>query len=106
MKKEFAVRAGLTGSAPQPMAVYRVSDATRGRSHSLVAWLALIGLIIPASEVQIFVAGAKFTVGRIGIALLLLPAIFTLLNKHRRLLPSDLLVLATTTWMVGAALYT
>jgi hypothetical protein len=66
----------------------------------------LVGIIIPAAEVQIFIAGAKFTVGRIGVMLLLLPAVFTLLQKSRRLQLSDLLVLATASWMLGAALYT
>src|SRR6266478_4655653 len=101
MRKEFAVRSGLTGIAPRPRVTRENSEATGGRSHSLVAWLALIGLIIPASEVQIFIGGAKFTVGRIGIVLVFLPAIVTLLQKGRRLLPSDFLVLATATWMVG-----
>jgi hypothetical protein len=106
MKHAFAARGGLTGVAPRPPVTREVSETTGGQSHSLAAWLALIGLIIPASEVQIFVAGAKFTVGRIGIVLLFLPAISTLLHKGRRLLSSDLLILATTTWMVGAALHT
>ena len=105
MKKEFAVRSGLAGIAPRPW-MTRGDSAVHGRSHSFVAWLALIGLIIPANEVQVFVAGAKFTVGRIGITLLLLPAVFTLLQKGRRLQPSDLLMLATATWMIGAALHT
>src|SRR5204862_4713929 len=74
------------------------------KSLSLVAWLALIGLIIPAAEVQVFVAGAKFPVGRIGIFLLLLPALFRLFQRGRRLLLCDLFVLAMAIWIPGAAL--
>jgi hypothetical protein len=106
MKQAFAARGGLAGIAPRPRVTREDSETTRGRSHSLVAWLALIGLIIPANEVQIFIGGAKFTVGRIGIVLVLVPAIVTLLQKGRRLLASDFFILATATWMVGAALYT
>jgi hypothetical protein len=74
------------------------------RANTLAAWLALIGLIIPAAEAQIFIAGAKFTVGRLGIVLLLLPAVFTLLQRDRRLLLSDLFVLAMAIWIIVAAL--
>jgi hypothetical protein len=106
MKQPFAARGGITGIALQPGVTREDSETTGGRSHSLVAWLALIGLIIPANEVQIFIGGAKFTIGRIGIVLVFLPAIVTLLQKGRRLLPSDFFILATATWMVGAALHT
>jgi hypothetical protein len=42
----------------------------RGRPYRLVSWLALVGLVIPAWEGQISVAGAKLTAGRLGVTLL------------------------------------
>jgi hypothetical protein len=76
-----------------------------GRANTLVIWMVLIGLIIPAAEVQIFVGGAKFTVGRLAVVLLLVPAIFTLFQRNRRRMPSDLFISATAIWIVGAAAY-
>lgn len=106
MKMEFAVRGGgISGVAPQQRSARRYAATASGSSHPLVAWLVLIGLIIPAAEVQFYIAGAKFTVGRIGIVLLLVPAVLRLFSNGRRLMLPDLLVLATATWMVGAALY-
>jgi hypothetical protein len=88
------------------MAVATANSQIGGRANTLAAWLALIGLIVPAAEVQIFIAGAKFTVGRLGIVLLLVPALFTLFQRDRRLLLSDLFVSAMAIWIIGAALYT
>jgi preprotein translocase subunit SecE len=108
------VRAGISGILSRQsvlrrsaeMAVATSSSQIRGRANTFAAWLALIGLIIPAAEVQIFVAGAKLPVGRIGIILLFLPALFTLFQRGRRLLLSDLFVSAMAIWILGAALYT
>lgn len=108
------MRAGIYGiSSRQPLfhrgaeivAATSNSD-TRERSNTLVAWLALIGLLIPAAEVQVMIGGAKFTVGRLAVMLLLVPALCSLLRTGRRLLMSDLFVSAMAIWMVGAALYT
>ena len=106
MRDELKVRSSIARLSPQPRVLRREPQVVRGPARIWVAWLALIGLILPAAEVQIFVAGAKFTVGRIGIFLLLLPAVVTLLHKDRRLLLSDLLVCAMAVWIVGAALHT
>ncbi|WP_056292532.1 O-antigen ligase family protein [Afipia sp. Root123D2] len=77
----------------------------RIRRPSLVpAWLILIGIILPA-EIQISIGGSKFTAGRIGIMLLLVPALVTLFGGRRRLLPSDLVALALAIWMVVAAIF-
>jgi O-Antigen ligase len=111
---ELLVRAGISGIPSRQSVLRRSAEMTvgasnaqiGGRTNTFAAWLALIGLIIPAAEVQIFVAGAKFTVGRLGIILLFLPAIFMLFQRNRRLLLSDFFVFATAIWMVGAALYT
>lgn len=87
------------------MAIATSRSRTGGGSKTLIAWLVLIGLIIPANEVQIFIAGAKFTVGRLAIMLLFLPALFTLFGATRRFVLSDLFVWATAIWIVVAALY-
>jgi hypothetical protein len=96
----FAPRREARTARGQP-----VVAASRWRDY-LVAWVLLIGLIVPAWEVMIYVAGAKFTVGRIGVMLLLVPAVFTLLGKGRRLMLPDLFVCAMAAWYVGAGLYT
>ena len=77
-----------------------------GTANSLTAWLALIGLILPAIEVQIYIAGAKLTAGRVGIFLLFLPALFRLGERGRRFLLADVFAFLTTAWIVGAPLYT
>jgi hypothetical protein len=77
--------------------------AVRG-AYPLAAWLALIGLIVP-TEINVNLAGAAFTSGRIGLILLLFPAIFTFCRAGRRLLLSDLFSCATGAWMMGAAVY-
>lgn len=81
-----------------------VAAPSRARANKLAAWLVLIGLIIPAAEVQIYIGGLKFTVGRLGIFALLIPAIFVLLKPGRRLLLCDLFVMAMAIWMPVAAL--
>jgi hypothetical protein len=94
----------LRGSAEMALAT---SNSQLGRrANTLAVCLALIGLIIPAAEVQIFIGGAKLTVGRLCIVLLLLPAIFALLERNRRLLLSDFFASATAIWIVVAAVYT
>jgi hypothetical protein len=64
--RELLVRAGISGIPPRQsvlrrsaeMAVAASSSQIGGRANTLAAWLALIGLLIPAAEVQIFIAGA------------------------------------------------
>src|SRR4051812_11216482 len=81
-----------------------VAAPSRARANKLAAWLVLIGLIVPAAEVQLYIGGLKFTVGRLGIFALLIPAIFVLLKPGRRLLSCDLFVMAMAIWMPVAAL--
>jgi hypothetical protein len=78
---------------------------SRGPS-SIVIWLCLLGSVIPAGEVQIYLMGAKLTAGRIGILLLLLPALFKFFHESRRLLLCDFFASATAAWLMGAAFYT
>ncbi len=66
----------------------------------------LIGLIIPAAEVQIYIGGLKFTIARLAIFLLLFPALSILLKRGRHLLTCDFFVLGLAIWILSAAIYT
>lgn len=77
---------------------------SHARANRLAAWLVLFGLIIPPAEVQIYIGGLKFTIARIGIFLLLFPAILMLLQKGRRWLWCDLFAAAMAIWIPVAAL--
>ncbi|MBB4395695.1 hypothetical protein [Bradyrhizobium sp. ERR14] len=88
---------GLTSTA-LPQAAERCSK--------LPAWLLLMGLILPAAQVQLYLADAKLTVGRIGILLLIIPAAARLLRTGRHILASDYLACAVAAWMFAAATYT
>ena len=80
------------------------SDPLGGRRVNLLAAvLALSGIVLP-TELQIYIGEAKFTPGRIGIILLLFPALVILCQKGRRALLSDFLACATAAWLVIAAL--
>jgi hypothetical protein len=69
-------------------------------SNLFVAVCALAGVVLP-SEVQLtLLDGARFTSGRLAAALLLLPALCTLLQKGRRLQWSDLFACSTALWML------
>jgi hypothetical protein len=83
-------------------ALYRSRPASVTRSNSLAAWLVLIGLILPAWEMQISIADAKFTFGRAGVMLLLLPSLVVLCGRGRRLLISDVFAFAAAFWMLLA----
>jgi hypothetical protein len=74
------------------------------RSSRLPAWLSLVGIIIP-SALQVSIAEANFTAGRISIALLLVPALVALFQAGRRALLSDLVAVLTAIWMVASASY-
>lgn len=76
------------------------------RCSTLPAWLLLMGLILPAAQVQLYVADAKFTAGRIGILLLIVPAVARLARAGRHSLVSDYLACAVAIWMFAAAYYT
>src|ERR1700722_7368251 len=80
-----------------------LSEARNGGSFA--ACLALAGLAIP-SELQFYIAGAKFTPGRICVLLLLIPALLQFVQRGGRTLLSDFLALATAGWMIGANIQT
>src|SRR5215471_11602692 len=71
------------------------------RSRPFVAWLALIGLLLPF-ELAIFIGTAKFTPGRMAISLLLLPAVVMMCRKGRHVLLSDLFAALTAVWIIYA----
>ncbi|MDF0494647.1 hypothetical protein [Bradyrhizobium yuanmingense] len=76
------------------------------RCSRLPAWLLLMGLILPAAQVQLYLADAKLTVGRIGILLLIIPAVARLVRTGRHILASDYFACAVAAWMFAAACYT
>ena len=78
------------------------TTGTSGGFGSFAAWLALIGLLFPAWEMTVYIAGAKFTAGRLGVALLFIPAL-AVLCQHRRLVLTDLFAFLTASWMLVAA---
>jgi hypothetical protein len=94
-----------TGLAPN-RAIYPGRSRTRSRSPErssyFPAWIILAGAILPI-ETQITLGGAKWTAGRIGILLLLVPAVVAFCHKTRRTQACDLLAIATGIWMVLSA---
>jgi hypothetical protein len=87
-----------------------VSPRIRGRGESthkyaLVAWLSLIGALLPSRELGIN-AGVNLTPGRICIILLFIPALVNLSSKGARATWSDFFVFATGAWLLVAACYT
>ncbi|MEH2479028.1 hypothetical protein V1282_002385 [Nitrobacteraceae bacterium AZCC 2146] len=92
------VHPAVSRSHPLPIAA--------GRPNTLAAWLALIGIILPAWEMHVYIAGAKFTAGRMGVVLLFLPALGMLCQRGRRTVLSDLFAFLTAAWILCAAVYT
>jgi hypothetical protein len=76
------------------------------RSSPIAAWLVLIGALLPGGIVTLDLFGAKLTVGRVGILLLLIPAAIQLVQATRQIIVSDYFVVMTGIWMVGIAAYT
>ncbi len=76
----------------------------RSAPRPLAAWLMLVGVLIPEAALRIDF-GAKLTAGRVGIILLLIPALIELTKNTRRLVPSDFCACALAAWMLVAAAY-
>ena len=74
-------------------------SVVRGTS-AVPAVLVLAGLILPP-EMGVSAGGVALTPGRIGILLLFLPALAVFFRRRR--LWTDFFVVATVSWMVGAA---
>ncbi len=94
-------RRNLSGYLP-----IRPQPSTGRRANSLAIWLALIGVLLPSPETQFYVAGAKFTPGRLCVILLIVPALVALFQRGRHFLLSDVFAVATGAWMIGASLGT
>jgi hypothetical protein len=106
-----AVRRAAYASVPMPGPPRRASNVQQSqpltspkRSSALPALLALLGVVI-SSDASVSIADAKFTAGRIGIVVLLIPAIIRLFQRGGRILLSDFFAFATGAWMVGLAVY-
>jgi hypothetical protein len=91
----------LRDGRAQPASVSRLWAA--GRKNSIVIWLSLIGLIIPAADALLYIGGAKFTAGKFCVALLVVPALVAFCQRGGKLILSDVLACATAMWIVVAA---
>ncbi|PPQ38931.1 hypothetical protein SAMN06265338_101934 [Rhodoblastus acidophilus] len=99
--RSLAPEAPLAAAWPAP--ARSRSDAEAGPRRLMVNALVLMGLVIPGWEAQVHVAGAKMTAGRLGVTLLVIPALVLLFRRGRRLMAADLAALLTALWMIGAA---
>jgi hypothetical protein len=81
----------------------RASPPVAPSTSAVPALAVLAGVILPP-ELGLS-SGVALTPGRIGILLLVLPALVVLLGKNRRRLWPDLFVVATASWMAGSAVY-
>ena len=88
-----------------PRSSLKMATVRTMRPSIFPACLALIGILLPSS-VQILIVGAKFTVARVGIILLLIPALLKFTKRGRHALVADLLAFATGFWMLVAAVQT
>lgn len=61
--------------------------------------------VVVSSDASLSIGGAKLTAGRIGIILLLIPAISKLFQGSRRIVLSDVFAFATGVWMIGVSAY-
>lgn len=71
------------------------------RRHSLIVWVALIGLLFPA--ILFSVGGVNLTPGRFVVILLLVPAIILLLKVDRKSVASDFFATALAIWVLASS---
>ncbi|WP_141937356.1 hypothetical protein [Bradyrhizobium sp. UNPA324] len=93
----------IGAAAPYDWAPSDPREALAVSRHQFAAWFVLAGLIIPAWEAQVSIAGAKFTVGRLAVTLLVGPALVLLTRRGRHAVVCDLFAFLTAAWMLGAA---
>ncbi|WP_018316141.1 O-antigen ligase [Bradyrhizobium sp. WSM2793] len=72
---------------------------------AFACYVVLLAILFPGGLVAVDVSGAKLTVGRIAILILLIPALVRLTRADRHLIASDYLAAITGIWMIGAAAY-
>ena len=77
-------------------------SVTRTRTSFPIAWLVLIGAVLPF-ELAIYIGGAKFTPGRLVVTVLFIPALYVLSRKDRRWVLPDFFIFATAAWMLVAS---
>ena len=94
---------GLVMSRWPELASVAQKPVLEGPRYQFVSWLVLVGLVIPAWEAQISIAGAKFTAGRMAVTVLVIPAIIVLARRGRHLVTCDVAVLLAAIWMLVAA---
>lgn len=94
----------LRSSAPPRFVGEQTTIA--GQRYVLASWLVLIGLVIPSTEVQVFIADAKFTAGRLALIVLIVPALIVLVRRGRHLLTCDIATGLMVAWMLSAAFVT
>jgi len=102
-----------TGTTRWRSAAARLSDMSVSAPYagvlpnagSGVIWLFLIGIFAPAA-MTIYLGSIKFTLGRIALFTLLVPAMSELFRKGRHFVAADFLALATSAWMIPAILQT
>jgi hypothetical protein len=83
----------------------RLASAIDRGPGRITTWLCLIGVFFPGGLVTFDAFGAKLTVGRSAVLLLLLPALVRLGKSYRRMIPTDYLICVMASWMVGDAMY-
>jgi hypothetical protein len=95
-------RAGLAYRVPRDSGPVRpIGKCAASGSNDLVAWLVMLGIAMP-SNLTFFLAGAKFTVARLVIWLLIFPGFAKLFRKGRHLGATDLFVFITCAGMLVA----
>jgi hypothetical protein len=62
----------------------------------------MIGALLPATEVQLVLGTAKFTTGRLAVALLIIPAIVAICKTGRQAMAADAFVFAMAVWITAA----
>jgi hypothetical protein len=75
---------------------------TPERQHSLVIWIALIGIFFP--PVLVPLGNINFTPGRFVVTLFLVPAFAIFLRGGRGKSPSDFFAATLATWMLGSSI--
>jgi hypothetical protein len=95
---------GIAGPANFSIRPPRLAKSKPARRYAQVAWLSLIGVLLPPKEMSVL-AGVNFTPGRICLILLLFPALLTLFAKNYRLQWPDFFAFATAAWVAISAVY-
>ncbi|MFK4505761.1 hypothetical protein LPJ38_33195 [Bradyrhizobium daqingense] len=102
MRIRLASAAVATGQIEREPSLLPSASGVPQRSHPIATWLFFAGVVLPA-DMSFLLGSAKFNPERLVIALLLIPALFLLLQKGRRFVACDLFVLLAAVWMLGVS---